>query len=141
VAAAAHWARSAKQPQRNPEADNAERQSWNTDKAAWDAASAWADEDEGTAAGDEPEEGSFVVWPENWETIRLFWSVRRCWLFSTSAKLVGMSVIPIERVTGLNWPAVESKMRLRGLGRRRMLRESARLELMEEEALKEFARG
>jgi hypothetical protein len=82
-----------------------------------------------------------VVWPENWDTVLLFWSVRRCWLYSSTAKVVGMSVIPFERVTGLNWPAVEAKMRLRGMGRRRMLRETPRLELMEDEAMKEFARG
>jgi len=87
-----------------------------------DAAFAWADEPGETAAVDYDvrPDGSFAVWPENWETVCLFWSIRRCWRLR-----------PMGGVMGLDWCQVQARMQLKGLDAARMTREEARLELME----------
>ena len=61
-----------------------------------------------------------MVWPENWDTVALFWAVRRCWLHR-----------PMGGVMSMNWTQVHSKMAMKGFDAERMAREEARLELME----------
>lgn len=90
-----------------------------------DAAFAWADEP--TTAGLAPAllpDGSFAVWPENWQTLQLFMAVRRCWRMR-----------PMGGVMGFDWTQVQSKMQILGVNRRRMKREALRLELMEDAVL------
>jgi hypothetical protein len=129
--AARHWARSAKQPKKNPEAEHAERQNFNIDQAAWDAAGSWADDDETAPAGDLLPDGSFGVWPENVRTVSLFCSVRRCW-----------RVAPMGGLMGFDWIQVEARLRQKGVTRPRALRrELDRLEIMENAALEELHRG
>lgn len=98
------------------------------DQAAWEAAAAWAEEPPEGEPGTEP--ATFAVWPENWPTVMLFWRVRRCWRMAPMGGLVGM-----------DWVQVESKAHLAGLrSRRRLARELARLEAMEEAVLEEMSR-
>jgi hypothetical protein len=88
-----------------------------------DTAFAWADDAPELAAAklfSPLPDGSFGVWPENLDTVVLFLSVQRCWAYR-----------PMGGVSGMNWTLVRDKMLLKGLGRRRMQREAARLELME----------
>lgn len=94
-----------------------------------DAAFSWADEParERVSASLLPD-GSFAVWPENMETIRLFWSVRRCWRHRTMGG-----------VMGFDWTQVHSKMQLLGMNRRRMQRETLRLEMMEASVMEAIA--
>lgn len=90
-----------------------------------DEAFAWADEP--AAAELAPAllpDGSFAVWPENWQTLQLFWAVRRCWRMR-----------PMGGLMGFDWSQVQSKLQLLGLNRRRMKREAGRLELMEDAVL------
>lgn len=84
-----------------------------------DAAFAWADEPGDRAAAPRPD-GAFEVWAENWDTVALFWSVRRCWRLRSMGG-----------VMGLDWSQVRSKMELKRFDAERMEREAARLELME----------
>lgn len=69
------------------------------------------------------------MWPENWETVMLFWSIQHCWVHK-----------PMGGVSGMDWTRIESKLRMRGMGRRRLQRAEPRLELMESAILKELAR-
>lgn len=133
VEAAAHWARALKrassgerpeprQPGAQPE--------WQVDQAAWDAAAAWAEQPPEPQPGDGAELATFSVWPENWPTVLLFWRVRRCW-----------RVAPMGGLVGMDWQQVQSKAELTGLrGRKRLAREIARLEAMEEAVLEELSR-
>ncbi len=138
--AARHWARRAVQPANYPEAEDAERESFNVDKAAWRASFAWDDEDNGPAPQLQPD-GAFSVWPCNWDTVMLFWSVQNCWVYKMSARIVGMCVVPFSQVIGMDWALIESKLRMRGLTRKQLQREEARLELMETAILKELRGG
>lgn len=85
-----------------------------------DEAFAWADE-----PGERPAaaraDGAFEVWEENWDTVCLFWSVRRCWRMR-----------PMGGVMGFDWTQVQSKMSLKGFDAARLAREEKRLELMED---------
>lgn len=87
-----------------------------------DTAFAWADEpgEPGQRKAAPRADGVFEVWEENWDTVLLFWSVRRCW-----------RVRPMGGVMGFDWPQVRSKMQLKRFDDERMEREDARLELME----------
>lgn len=67
------------------------------------------------------------MWPENWETVQLFWRMQRLW-----------RVAPMGGLIGLDWAQIQSKLALSG--RRRIGAEVARLEVMEDAALAEFAR-
>lgn len=84
-----------------------------------DAAFAWADEP-GERVAAPRADGAFEVWAENWDTVSLFWSVRRCWRLR-----------PMGSVMGFDWVQVRSKMQLKRFDDERMEREEARLELME----------
>lgn len=98
------------------------------DQADWDAAAAWAERP--AEDGQETAPATFQVWPENWPTVLLFWRVRRCW-----------RVAPMGGLVGMDWVQVQSKAQLAGVrGRRRLARELARLEAMEEAALEELSR-
>lgn len=68
------------------------------------------------------------MWPENWDTVQLFWSVQRLW-----------RIAPFGGYIGLDWSQIQSKLALSG--RRRLGAEIRRLELMEDSALAELARS
>lgn len=99
------------------------------DQAAWDAASAWADEG-GEPPPDTLPDGSFAVWPENLRTVGHFCTVRRFW-----------KVAPMGGLMHFDWIMVEQRLRQKGVTRPRVLRrELDRLELMEAAALEELHR-
>ncbi len=91
-----------------------------------DEAWAWADEPAAPAPADD---GPFAVWPENWDTVCLFWSVRRCWLHFAMGGVMGM-----------DWTQIQARMQLKGFGRRRMARETDRLEMMQDAIMEVKAR-
>lgn len=100
------------------------------DKAAWDAAAAWDDEDQGAPVATLAN-GSFGVWPENQVTVQNFCTVRRFW-----------RVAPMGGLMHLDWTQVEARLRQKGVTRPRVLRrELDRLELMQDAALEELHRG
>lgn len=92
-----------------------------------DEAFAWADEPippQSAPRSDLLPDGSFQVWPENWDTVCLFWAVRRCW-----------RLLPKGRVMGFDWCQVQARMNLKGMDPTAMAREAARLEMMENAVL------
>lgn len=98
------------------------------DVATADAAWSWADE----PAPEVPappcpalqSDGSYGVWPENWDTVLLFWQVRRCWRLR-----------PMGGVMGYDWTTIASKMTMNAMTAPAMAREQTRLELMEDAVL------
>lgn len=122
-----------RQPRRNQDADDEEREAAGVSKEDWDKASAWDDEDGADAApGDAAglRNGSFVVWPENWRTVHHFLLVQRCWRLK-----------PMGSLMGYDWIQVEARLRQCGVHRpRSMRRELDRLAMMETPALQEINR-
>lgn len=120
-----------RQPRRNQDADDEERQSAGVSREDWDKASAWADEDTPTSTSDDNlRNGSFVVWPENWRTVHHFLLVQRCWRLK-----------PMGSLMGYDWIQVEARLRQCGVHRpRSMRRELDRLAQMEGPALQEINR-
>jgi hypothetical protein len=73
-------------------------------------------------------DGSFAVWPENWDTVLLFWACRRCWRLKPMGGLMGM-----------DWTTIQAKMGMKGLDAAAQARECARLELMEDAVMEALA--
>lgn len=71
----------------------------------------------------------FWLWPENDEPFRLWLSLQTQWY------VAGMGG-PI----GLNYPGVETCMRLRGMKRRKRIRAFEQIQAMENATLEEWAR-
>ena len=72
------------------------------------------------------QEGNFQVWPENWETLLVFLAVETQWRESE-----GMAG---GRLLGINYPALESAMRLMRIKDKSEMFE--RVRMMEREAIK-----
>lgn len=72
------------------------------DKADWDEAFAWADDDDAGSGGDAGPalDAAFAVWPENWDVVRLFLKCETQWAF-----------LPSGRIRGLDYPGVDVVMR------------------------------
>lgn len=66
------------------------------------------------------------MWPENWDTVQLFWQVQRLW-----------RIAPMGGFIGLDWTQIQAKLALKG--RRRIGAEVERLAMMEDAALAELA--
>lgn len=124
--AARHWAaRPARQKNTRPR--SAEEEQRYADPEAWQEAIDAAGErlDGGGVDGGEEDGGSFAVWTENAETLRVFLALNRCWRIG---ELNG-------KYLGLDRPAIESTLRLMQVPRKRQPEIFEDLRVMEHAAL------
>jgi hypothetical protein len=121
--AARHWALSAHRGKRRN--DDAERERHGIDKAAWDAAGAWADEgDPNASLGD----GTFVVWPCNWPTLQLFLACQTTWEYAP-IYVIGTAICG-GGLMRMNYDSVMHVLNARCQARKRK-REFVRIQAME----------
>lgn len=75
------------------------------------------------------DQDEYWLWPENEKTFSLWLAVQTQW-----------SVAGMGGAIGLNYPGVETCMRLRGMGRKKSIRAFEQIQAMEQVTLEEWAR-